>query len=131
MKRFWVPLFFILGFVMLAHSLYFWGGLASTTEVGALVNERVSNYSFLAWAYVSAGSGLLNLLGWQQAASQFANGQAGHIFEVMQKSPLIAMDQLFSALPWINKISYYGGPVMILLGIFAQSRKPKTFKTFG
>lgn len=131
MKRFWVPLCFILGFAMLAFSLYFWGGTASTAEVGALVRERAASFSFLTWAYVSAGYEVLNSLGWQEGASQFASDQVGQVFVSMQANPVLALDELFNAQPWYVRISYYAGPLMILLGAFAQARKPKTFKTFG
>lgn len=131
MKRLWVPLCLVLGFVMLAYSLYFWGGIASTSEVGAIVRERASTFSFITWSYVSAGFGILNLLGWQDAASQHASAQVGQVFAAMQASPLTGLDDLFKALPWYCRVSYYGGPLMILIGAFAQSRKPKSFKTFG
>ena len=131
MKRLWIPLCFILGLVMLAHSLYFWGGLASTDEVGVLVRERAPSFSFITWAYVSAGHGILTTLHWQEAGSLFAFSHVGDVFVSMQASPLTAMDQLFEALPWLSLLSYYGGPIMILVGVFAQARKPKTFKTFG
>ena len=131
MKRFWTPLCLILGFAMLAYSLYFWGGLASTPEVGAMVRERASTFSFITWAYVSAGVGIVNLLGWQDAASQFAHGHMAGVLGAMQASPATALDQAFKALPWQMLASYYGGPLMILIGSFAQSRKPKSFKTFG
>lgn len=131
MKKLWVPLCFILGFSMLAYSLYFWGGLASTSEVGAMVRERASTFSFIAWSYVSAGYGILSMLDLQETAAQFAHAQVGAGFAAMQASPLTALDDLFKSLPWYSIVSYYGGPLMILLGAFAQSRKPKSFKTFS
>ncbi len=131
MKRFWVPFCFIAGASMLLYSLYFWGGIASTSEVGGLVQERASTFSFIAWSYISAGHGILNMLGWQDSAAQFAHGQAGDLFAAMQASPLTALDDLFKAMPWYGLVSYYGGPLLLLTGAFAQSRKPKTFKTFG
>jgi hypothetical protein len=131
MKRMWVPLCLILGFVMLAYSLYFWGGLASTLEVGAIVRERASTFSFITWSYVSAGHGILNMLGWQEGANQFAHGHVGSVFTTMQTSPFTALDELFKTLPWYDLAAYYGGPLLILIGSFAQSRKPKAFKTFG
>ena len=131
MKRLWVPLCLVLGFVMLAYNLYFWGGIASTPELGAIVRERASTFSFITWSYVSAGFGILNMLGWQEAAVQFAHNQVGDTLVLMQASPLTALDDLFKALPWYCRGSYYGGPLLILIGAFAQSRKPKSFKTFG
>ncbi|MGH8051871.1 MAG: hypothetical protein ACREPB_14525 [Arenimonas sp.] len=131
MKRLWVPLCLILGFCMLAYSLYLWGGIANTAEVGAIVRERVSTFSFITWSYVSAGYGILNLFGLQEGASQFAHAQVGASFASMQASPLTALDELFRSLPWYSKMAYYGGPFLVLIGAFAQSRKPKGFKTFG
>jgi hypothetical protein len=131
MKRLWVPLCLILGFSMLGYSLYLWGGIASTSEVGAMVRERASTFSFITWSYVSAGYGILDMLGWQENASQFAHTQVGGSFASMKASPLTALDELFSALPWYGIFSYYGGPLLILIGSFAQTRKPKGFKTYG
>ena len=131
MKRIWITFCLILGFAMLAYSLYFWGGLASTAEVGALVRERASTFSFITWAYVTAGQGLLSTFGWQDTAAQHAQGQVGSIFAAMNASPYTALDNLFEEIHWLIKVSYYGGPFMILLGAFAHMRKPKTFKTFG
>lgn len=131
MKRVWVPLCFILGFAMLAHSLYFWGGLVSTPEVGTLVRDRASTFSFIAWCYITSGQGILGAFGWQDAAIQYAQGQVGGIFAEMNANPFVALDNLFKELPWINRVSYYGGPLMLLVGTFAHLRKPKTFKTFG
>ena len=131
MKRILVPLCLVIGFAMLAYSLYFWGGIASTPELGAIVRERASTFSFITWSYVSAGFGILNMLGWQEAAVQFAHNQVGDSIVVIQASPLTALDDLFNVLPWYCRVSYYGGPLLILIGAFAQSRKPKSFKTFG
>lgn len=131
MKRLWVPLCFILGTAMLLYDLYFWGGVASTSEVGALVQEHASTFSFITWSYISAGHGILNMLGWQDSAALFAQGQVGDLFVAMQASPLTALDDLFKAIPWYSLVSYYGAPLFLLIGTFAQSRKPKTFKTFG
>lgn len=131
MKRIWTPLCFILAFAMLAHSLYFWGGLASTQEVGALVSERTSTFSFLAWCYITSGQGILDMAGWKQAAIQYAQGEVGGVFPVMIANPYVAMDHLFKEIPALIKISYYGGPLLLLIGTFVQLRKPKTFKTFG
>ena len=131
MKRLWVPLCLVIGFAMLAYSLYFWGGIASTPELGAIVRERASTFSFITWSYVSAGFGLLNMLGWQEAAVQFAHNQVGGTLAALQANPLTALDELFKVLPWYCRVSYYGGPLLILIGAFAQSRKPKSFKTFG
>lgn len=131
MKKLWVPLCLVLGFAMLAYSLYFWGGIASSPEVGAIVRERASTFSVITWSYVSAGFGILNMLGWQEAAIQFANNQVGDVIVAMQASPLTALDDLFKALPWFCRVSYYGGPLLILMGAFAQARKPKAFNTFG
>lgn len=131
MKKIWVPLLLILGAAMLLYSLYFWGGLASTQEVGSLVRERASTFSFLAWSYITAGQGILEILGWQDRAAQFAQGQVGSVFATMKETPYTALDNLFKELHWSIKTSYYGGPLMILLGAFAHLRKPKTFKTFG
>lgn len=131
MKRLWVPLCLVIGFAMLAYSLYFWGGIASTPELGTIVRERASTFSFITWSYVSAGFGLLNMLGWQEAAVQFANNQVGDALVPIQATALTALDDLFKVLPWYCRVSYYGGPLLILIGAFAQSRKPKSFKTFG
>ena len=131
MKRYWVPLCLILGFSMLGYSFYLWGGIASTAEVGTIVRDRASTFSFITWSYVSAGYGVLNMLGWQDGASQFAHTQVGVSFASMQATPLTALDELFRSLPWYGKMSYYGGPLLVLLGAFAQSRKPKGFKTFS
>jgi hypothetical protein len=131
MKKIWVPLCLILGIAMLVYSLYLWGGIASTPEVGTIVRERASTFSFIAWSYVSAGFGIFDMLGWQESARQFAAGQVGESFAAMQVSPTTALDDLFKSLPWYAVVSYYGGPLLILLGSFAQSRKPKSFRTFG
>ncbi len=131
MKRLWVPLCLVIGFAMLAYSLYFWGGIASTPELGAIVRERASTFSFITWSYVSAGFGILNMLGWQEAAVQFAHNQVGDALVPIQANALTALDELFKVLPWYCRVSYYGGPLLILIGAFAQSRKPKSFKTFG
>lgn len=131
MKRIWIPLCFILGFAMLAFNLYFWGGLASSDEIGSLVRERVSNFGFVTWAYVAAGESLLDLFGLQEAAANYVTAEVGQTFATMKSAPLVGLDYLFRNIPWFAKVSYYGGPLMILVGGFAQSRKPKTFKTFG
>lgn len=131
MKRVWVPICLVLGFSMLAYSLYFWGGVASNPEVGAIVREKASTFSFITWAYVSSGYGVLDMLGWHEGANQFALAQVGESYASMKASPLTALHDLFAALPLHSVISYYGGPLLILMGAFAQARKPKTFKTFG
>lgn len=131
MKKIWVPLCLVVGFAMLAYSLYFWGGIASTPELGAIVRERASTFSFITWSYVSAGFGILNMLGWQEAAVQFAHNQVGDALVPIQANALAALDELFKVLPWYCRVAYYGGPLLILIGAFAQSRKPKSFKTFG
>jgi hypothetical protein len=131
MKRIWIPLCIILGLAMLAYDLYFWGGIASSAEVGAIVREHATTFSFITWAYVSAGQGIMDMLGLQASASQFAQTQVGGVFAAMQANPLTALDELFKKLPTHTLVSYYGGPLMLLIGAFAQSQKPKTFKTFG
>lgn len=131
MKRLWIPLCFILGFSMVAYNLYFWGGVASAAEVGTIVRERASTFSFITWAYVSAGQGILDMLGWQEAASQFAQARAGDVFATMKANPLLALDTLFKSLPAYSLVCYYGGPLLILIAAFAQTQKPKSFKTFG
>jgi len=131
MKKIWTPLCFILGFAMLAHSLYFWGGLVSTAEVGELVRERASTFSFITWCYVTAGQGVLEMAGWQDAAMQYAMGEVAAVFPVMAATPQVAMDNLFKEIPYLVKLSYYGGPLLLLVGTFLHLRKPKTFKTFG
>lgn len=131
MKRVWIPLCFLLGFVMLAYNLYFWGGVASGPEVGAMFRERASSYSPLAWMYISAGQGCLELLGWQESAAQFVSTRMGYLYEAMAASPGTAFDKLFKALPLMSAVSYYGAPLFLLLGAFAQMRKPKQFSTFS
>jgi hypothetical protein len=131
MKKIWVPLCLTLGFAMLAYSLYLWGGIAHTPVVGDIVRVRASTFSFITWSYVSAGFGIFDMLGWQDSARQFAAGQVGESFAAMQANPITALDDLFKMLPWHARLSYYGGPLLIMLGAFAQSRKPKSFKTFG
>ena len=131
MKNFWTPLCFILGIAMLAHNLYFWGGLVSTVEVGELVRERASTFSFIAWCYITSGQGILEMAGWQNAAMQYASGEVGGVFAAMTATPQIAMDNLFKEIPVLVKISYYGAPLLLLVGTFLHLRKPKTFKTFG
>jgi len=131
MKRILVPLCLIIGFAMLAYNLYFWGGLASTHEVGSMVREHASTFSFITWSYVTAGEGILNMLGWNEGAAQFANSEVGNVFATMQGSPSTALDELFKAMPGFSLFCYYGAPLLILIGTFAQSRKPKSFKTFG
>lgn len=131
MKQIWAPLCFILGFAMLAHSLYFWGGLVSTPEVGELVRERTSTFSFIAWCYITSGQGILEMAGWQEGAIQYAQAEVGSAFAVMKETPVVAMDNLFKQLPSLIKVSYYGGPLLLLVGSFIHLRKPKRFKTFG
>ena len=131
MKQIWTPLCFILGLAMLAHSLYFWGGLVSTAEVGELVRERASTFSFITWCYITSGHGILEMAGWQDAAMQYARGEVGAVFPAMTATPQVAMDNLFMEIPFLVKFSYYGGPLLLLLGTFMHLRKPKTFKTFG
>lgn len=131
MKRVWIPFCFIVGAAMLAYDLYFWGGLASTSEVGSIVRERASTFSFLAWSYMSAGFGMVDMLGSNEGAASFARGQIGDLLAGLNADPLTTLDGIFKALPWYALCSYYGAPLLILLGIFAQSRKPKPFNTYG
>ena len=103
----------------------------STVEVGELVRERASTFSFITWCYITAGQGILEMAGWQDAAMQYARGEVGGVFAAMTATPQIAMDNLFKEIPVLVKISYYGGPLLLLVGSFIHLRKPKTFKTFG
>ena len=73
----------------------------------------------------------MHMLGWQDSAAQLARGEVGGMFEAMKASPLMALDDLFKALPWYCLFSYYAGPLLLLVGVIAQSAKPKSFKTFG
>ncbi|MEO6171590.1 MAG: hypothetical protein ABIP02_00585, partial [Arenimonas sp.] len=95
------------------------------------VRDRASTFSFIAWCYITSGQGILAAAGWQDAAIQYAQSQVGGIFVEMKANPFTAMDDLFKQLPMIIQVSYYGAPLMLLLGTFAHLRKPKTFKTFG
>jgi hypothetical protein len=131
MKRIWIPLCLLLGFAMLLYNLYFWGGVASGPEVGPMFRERASSYSFLAWMYISAGQGCLDLLGWQESAAQFVSARMGYLYESMAASPGTAFDKLFKNISMMTTVSYYGAPLLLLMGAFAQTRKPKQFSTFS
>lgn len=131
MKQIWAPLCFILGTVMLVYSLYFWGGLVSTQEVGEIVRERASTFSFIAWCYITSGQGILDMVGLQESAAEYARGEVGGVFAAMTQTPQMAMENMFKEISFPIKLSYYGAPLLLLVGTFIQLRKPKTFKTFG
>jgi hypothetical protein len=130
MKRFWIPVCFLIGIVMVAVSLFYWGGLASHAEVGKFVTDNVAKYSFIAWAYCSAGGSILPLIGLDTFAAEYAAKHAGQVFPAVKDTPYSAMAALYAATPAEIKFASYAGPVLLAIAGFAQSRKPQTFTAF-
>jgi hypothetical protein len=131
MKQFWIPVCFLLSIALLGMSLYFWGGVATHPEMGAYFREHVSTYSFTLWVYSAAGAKVVTGLGVQANAADYVAHYLGGVLPVIKSAPFSAMDALFKATPWKIKIANYLGPILFLTAVFAQTRKPKTFKTFG
>jgi hypothetical protein len=130
MKRFWIPACLVVGVLMVAMSLFYWGGLASHADVGKFVTDNVAKYSFIAWAYCSAGEIILAVVGLDASAAEYAAKHAGHVFPAVKDTPYSAMAALYAATPGEIKFASYAGPLLIAIAAFAQSRKPQTFRTF-
>jgi hypothetical protein len=131
MKRFWIPACFVIGIVMVATSLFYWGGLASHAEVGKFVSDNVAKYSFIAWVYCSSGASILPLIGLDAPATEYAAKHAGQAFSAVKATPYSAMAALYAATPGEIKFASYIGPLLLAIAAFAQVRKPQSFRTFN
>jgi hypothetical protein len=122
----------LVGFLMLAHSLFFWGGIGLTPNIGNWVkHQAVRNVDTFGVAfYTAAGEQTFNLIA-PDAAREYAHNQVGEVLDEMAGKGAGSPEAIRAALPSNVALSHYGMPFAFAIALILHWIRPKPIKSLG
>lgn len=118
--------------LMLMHSLYFWGGIGLTPNVGdRVLMQATRQIDLLGTAfYTHTGTSVMGLLA-PEAAKTYAANQVGHVYPSLDGDKYSAAHKVRTAMNSMQSLSHTGTPIAFLLFILLYWRRPKPLRSLG
>ncbi len=108
----------------------FWGGVASSRVLGAVVPEPLRLQAPLAYTWLLAGDAAGSALGLEEVLAGFAEAQLGNVSQVVEVRSLAAERALEARSAWLKLM--HPLPLLLLpVALLLWWRRPRGFKTFG
>lgn len=117
--------------LLFAYDLYLWGGLAVTPKIGDRLREQASVQSPIAATYLFLGHQAIGITGQAAGASAFAANRFKTIYPQLENDRYTALDRLLDAQTSTGTFAYYGAPLLLLLCLVQQARRPRQIRSFG
>lgn len=117
--------------LLFAYDLWLWGGLALTPGIGDRLREQASLQSPIAATYLYLGRKTVDLAGQSVAARAFAESRFGEVYPELENDRYMALGRLLDAQAAAGAFAYYGAPLLLLLSLAQQVRRPRQIRSFG
>ena len=123
---------FVVFLAMLMHTLYFWGGIGLTPNVGdRVLMQSAKRMDRVGVAfYTHTGSSVMGVLA-PEAAKQYAANEVGSVYPSLDGDQYMAVDKIKSAMNSMQQFSHSGTPIAMLIAILLYWRRPKPLKSLG
>ena len=119
---------------MLMHTLYFWGGIGLTPNVGNRIlmqsAKRLEADMIMVAFYTHTGSSVMGMLA-PEAAKTYAANQVGSVYPALDGDQYQAVEKVRGAMNSMQRLSHSGTPLMLLVVILLYWRRPKPLKSLG
>jgi hypothetical protein len=130
-RRWLLPVTWLLFFTAFAACLVFWGGIARVPAFGEQVERAAARHAFLTATYMGVGKHVVPLLG-EERAAQWARGQlASHWDEIASAPPGLLVERIIVAMPVWLRAAHHGAPLLLLLGLVLHLFRPRPVKIIG
>jgi hypothetical protein len=121
-------------FVMLMHTLYFWGGIGLTPNVGDRVlmqsAKRMELDMISVAFYTHTGKSVMGVLA-PEAAKNYAAEEVGSVYPSLDGDQFMAVHKVRAAMNSMQNLSHSGLPIALLAFILLFWRRPKPLKSLG
>ena len=124
-------IFGVLFLLALLFDFYAWGGLSKTPSMGRIVTDASTRELALAGVYVPVGKGLLEVSGLASSATGYAQQAFAGVEAHVLANPAAAMETLVNGMPALERIAYYGAPLMLVAFALAFWRRPRVVRSMG
>jgi hypothetical protein len=125
---------FVVFLAMLMHTLYFWGGIGLTPNVGDRVlmqsAKRLELDMITVGFYTHTGKSVMGLLA-PEAAKNYAAAEVGSVYPSLDGDQFMAVEKVRSGMNSMQKLSHSGTPIALLIAILLYWRRPKPLKSLG
>jgi hypothetical protein len=119
---------------MLVHTLYFWGGIGLTPNVGDRVLMQSAKRMELGMIgvafYTHTGTSVMGMLA-PEAAKNYAANEVGSVYPSLDGDQYMAVEKIRSAMDSLQKLSHSGTPIALLATILLYWRRPKPLRSLG
>ena len=119
---------------MLLHTLYFWGGIGLTPNVGDRVlmqsAKRMEPDMIAVAFYTHTGTSVMGMVA-PDAARNYAANPVGSVYPSMDGDKYMAVEKVRSAMNSLQKLSHSGLPIALLVAILLYWRRPKPLRSLG
>jgi hypothetical protein len=122
----------VVALAMLFHSLYFWGGVALTPNVGdRVLMQAQKQIDCIGVAfYAHTGKSIFNLV-LTDSARDYAAREVGAIYPSLDGEAHIAAQRLRASMDQLQSFSHYGTPWAFFVAGLLYWRRPKPLKSMG
>jgi hypothetical protein len=121
-------------FAMLVHTIYFWGGIGLTPNVGDRVlmqSAKRMELDMIAVAfYTHTGTSAMGVIA-PEAAKNYAANEVGSVYPSLDGDQYMAVEKIRSAMNSLQKFSHAGVPIALLVTILLYWRRPKPLRSLG
>lgn len=131
MRKKFLPLCWLVAVLLWAHNLYLWGGVAVTPQVGDRIVDQSMLQSPLAATYLILGKQTVVPIGQSDSARDYAAERFSSVYPDIATDQHTALDRLLAAQSALFRLAYWAAPILLLLSIVLQLRKPKPIRSFG
>jgi hypothetical protein len=118
--------------LMLAHSLYFWGGIGLTPNVGDRVLMQSAKQLDLVGIgfYTHTGKAMMGLLA-PDAAQTYAANEVGQVYPSLDGDKYSAAQKIRAAMNSMQSFSHVGAPIALVVFIALFWLRPKPLRSLG
>jgi hypothetical protein len=130
MRKRILPLLWSLALVLLANSLFLWGGLALTPRIGNRLIAQATLQDPLATTYLQLGRFAVESTGFDQSAREHAARRFSPIYRDLKFDDYTMLKRVLAAQSWWDGLCYYLLPPLLLFNIGLQVFMGPWIRTF-
>ena len=121
----------LLAFWLLAVDLYTWGGLALTPSIGKQLRDQASVQSPIAATYLLLGRLAVHGVGMDDRARARVAQRYSEEVAVIDGPAETVVLRFLSAQSGMDRVAYYGAPLLLVLSLVLHTRRQKAIRSFG